>query len=144
MALVAGTVSVSATEVVSGSGLARAIYDAEVATTDLPPQDVSSEHAGWDDYKAELQEKLTSARLDQRVSTLRGIAKKATALASALVPYFTTNAEISLATVVATVSPTTSTGRTPNPNDPDTAIQGPAVAVTLPVARGDAAPLRIA
>ncbi|MCU0655807.1 MAG: hypothetical protein MUF64_11160 [Polyangiaceae bacterium] len=60
-------------------------------------------------------------------------AKQANELGPPLVTYLQEHARVPLANVVATVSTSTSTGRTPNPNDPNTAIQGPSAAVELPV-----------
>ena len=113
MAMTAGTVTVSASGVVSKSGMAGAIFDALVAqaTTDyqangapFPPSDP-----------------VTLIKL------YKGIAKSANPLASAIVGYITANAKAQILTSDSGLQ------RTPNPNTVDTATQGPSATKLLAI-----------
>jgi hypothetical protein len=94
MSLVAGTVVVASDESVTGAGYARALYDADVATTVLPavpglgvttPPFTPARPSNTSD-----QDTIKAGRL----ATLRELARRANAQAAATVSYFTANAVI--------------------------------------------------
>jgi hypothetical protein len=158
MAMQGGSVIVNDDESVSGGGLARAIFN-HLAT--LHAAELSGINTDYNTMLAEInagQHGATTEEIKQtmrpsfdataqaaaRLRLLRKWATTANDIGPPLVAYIQAEASIPLANVKATVSTSTSTGRTPNPNDPDTAIQGPASAVDLPVTgSGGASSLRI-
>jgi hypothetical protein len=123
-------VVVSSDESAAGAGLQWALYQADVATANLPSLYVvgqttspfSSDNPATAQQVADANPQLTTVRL----SILRGIATKANAWARTIVSYVQANA-------VARVTTSTSCGRTPTPNDPSTAILPPAAEVDLEV-----------
>ena len=146
MAMQGGFVAVDDNEQVSGGGLARAIFDRQRVTHGDQLAQVDAAYDGLiqrvqagelgatsDESKALLTERFQQEKTAARLNLLRQWASTANDLGPPIVAYIQAEARVSLDAVKATVSPTTSTGRTPNPNTPDTAIQGPAAAVSLPV-----------
>jgi len=126
MALVAGSVSVNSSEIVTGSDMALALYNADAATIVLPALPIlNSTAAPWRVERPVSQADIDAVKAG-RVATLQEAARRATAYALAIVGYFH-------AFAVARVGTSTSTGRTPNPNNADTAIQPPASNVDLPI-----------
>jgi len=111
MALSAGTVTVAEDGSRTGSGLAVAFYDQFV--TGIPTPGNETEEA-------------------IQIAAKQACASQCVKMATAIVTYFKNNAELS---GNATVS-TQSVGRTPDPNDANTAIQAPASPVTIPVTGG--------
>ena len=97
MAMTAGTVTVDDDGVVTGGDLARALYDAEVATLDLPmPPTPGSTDSPWS-----AQRPVTQAEhdgyADAIVRAKQGIANRATAWAGAFVTYMQANAQAKIA-----------------------------------------------
>lgn len=94
MALVAGTVTVADDEAVTGSGLALALYQAEAALLDLP----TLVRAGNTTHPYSAARPATSA--DEaafaagRLRALRDVAKRANAIAGAMVAYLVANMEV--------------------------------------------------
>ena len=130
MSLLAGTnVTISDTELVlTGSGLKLELYNAELAVTELMAlytvgqttspfsADAPATQGQVDDANPQLQ--------TMRVSVLRAIASRANAYGAAIVAHVVANGK-------AVVGVATSCGRTPSPNNPSTAILGPAVELEL-------------
>ena len=113
MALIAGTVVVASDESVTGAGWARALYDADIATftAQLPDPAVPPAHfdpALW----------LTTAKAI-RLAALRERARQANAYATANV-----STVVASAAVTIPIAAHTPFGKTPNPNTPDTILQG--------------------
>jgi hypothetical protein len=146
--MTAGSVTVNDNETHSGTGMALAIYEAlktahasELPDPDagaFPPPDLPEGTSDADREEAEAKTAATNAQMRAnkvaaRVRMLRRDAADATAIATAVVAHIQANAVVSLSSVVATVSPSASVGRTPDPNDPGAAIQGPLLEVQLPV-----------
>lgn len=129
MAMSAGSVSVDSSENVTGTGLARDLYDADaasmVAAGMLPTVPTLGSTAA--PYTAE--QPVTSAEVGAfraaRVRLLQEAARRATAYASALVSYIQANAKARVTSQ--------SLGRTPDPNDPDAPIEPPTSPVDLPI-----------
>lgn len=148
MSMIGGNVLVADDEAETEtiSGLAGAIYTSLKTSNAAYLAQVLQ---NFDDALARPQPQMSAEQLAKYRDDIRlqkkaasvGIkrywAKQANELGPPIVAYIQAEARIPLANVVATVSTSTSTGRTPNPNDPNTAIQGPASAVELPVT-GDA------
>lgn len=111
MALSAGSVTVANDGSRTGSGLALAFYDKFTESLSAPA----------DDAEAQLQ--LTSKR---------ACAGQCGAMASAIIDYFKANAEL---TGNAHVSDQV-LGRTPSPNNANTAIQPPSSPVDIPLSGG--------
>lgn len=126
MTMTAGTVSVDNSGVVTGTHLARAIYDADVATMVLPPLPVLADTTP--PYTAARPVTTADIQLvvDGRILMLQDAARRATAYASALVTYMQANA-------VARVSTSQSLGRLPGSITTGTAIDAPAVQVDLQI-----------
>lgn len=97
MSMTAGAVSVAAGEVVTGTGLARALYDADVATLPLETAptlgDTSAPYSAQRPASASDVALATAARL----RALQERARLATAYAGALVPYLQANAKAKVA-----------------------------------------------
>lgn len=112
-------------EVVTGTGYARALYDADVATMTLPTLPM----LGATDPPYTTLRPVSADDIDLvragRVRALQEAARRANAYASATVTYFTANAKARVTSQ--------SLGRTPNPNNPDVAIQPPLSTVDLPI-----------
>lgn len=108
MTLAAGTVAISDAEVVSGTGLARAVYDTMILM----------------DNVVSFLPKMT---LTQRLAVKRGQAAFANALGAAIIPYLTANA---VTTAVVTVNDT-GVQRMPASTAEDTDCKAPASPVTL-------------
>lgn len=125
MALSAGSVTIDSAEVATGSGLALAMYQADVATRPLPTVPaLGSTAAPWTAARPVSQADVDAVKA-VRLATLEEAARLATAWAGAIVAHITANGHA----VVNGVS----LGRTPNPNDPDTPIAAPAAPVELPI-----------
>jgi hypothetical protein len=94
VALSAGSVTVNASGVASGTGLAKAIYDAEIVTAPL----VAVPRPGDTDMPYSAVRPVAQADVDsvkagnQRLR--QDVARRANALASALVAYLQANAEV--------------------------------------------------
>lgn len=121
----AGSVSVSSSEVVTGTGLARELYDADAATLVLPSlptlgQNTAPYTAKRPCSQADINEVKTA-----RVQLLQEAARRANAYASATVSHIKTNA---LAKV-----DQGALQRTPNPNNADTHTVAPIVPAYLPI-----------
>ncbi len=125
MSMTAGTVTVNPDGTASGGDLARALYDADVATMALPSPPVVGSTAA--PYTAARPATQTDVDLVQagRLRALQEAARRANAYASALVTYLKGNARARVTTE--------SLGRTPNPNDANAAIQPPATSVDIPI-----------
>jgi hypothetical protein len=125
MSMTAGTVTVADNETVSGAGLARALYDADAATMTL--MTLPTLGATTAPYSAARPVAQSDIDLVQtgRLLTLRDVARRANAYASAIVTYLQANAKAHVTNQ--------SLGRTPNPNDPDTAIAAPSAPVDIPI-----------
>lgn len=155
--MIGGSVTVADDETVTGDGLARAWFDAFVASfaSTLPP--VPTHDEARDGLRAERKQAADrnpsttpyvepteadiTARIQgaktRRLQALRGWTSLPNLLAPPTVAYIQANAVVDLAAVVATVS-SQQVGRTPNPNNANTAIQAPSSPVTLPVTNGAA------
>jgi len=125
MAMSAGTVVVADDESATGTGMARAIYDADIATLALPVVPI----LGNTDPPWRVERPVNAADIAQvqaaRLLMLSEAARRANAYAAGIVTHITGNAKV-----------TVSVGglqRTPSPNNPDTATQAPASPVELPV-----------
>ena len=124
MALTAGTVTVANDETASGAGLARALYDAQIASLAalLPAVPV----LGDDTFPWSAERPVSQADIDgmkaARLIALRETARSSTAIAAGFVPYFAANAKARI------VADATGDGlqTTPNPNAPATATTRPA------------------
>lgn len=106
MAMVGGSVSVDNSGTATGSGLALAMYNAELGTMTSDPN--------W-----------TSYPLAARVQTLKGIAARWTALAPALVSYLQSNATAHVTSQSLGAVPSSTTHGTP--------IDAPASPVDVPI-----------
>jgi hypothetical protein len=125
MSLSAGSVSVASNDVATGSGLALAMYQADVATRPLPTvPTLGSTAAPWTTARPVSQADVDGVKA-ARLATLQEASRLATAWAGAIVAHITANGHA----VVSGVS----VGRTPDPNDPDTPIAAPASPVELPI-----------
>ena len=109
MSIVQGSITIASDGTASGSGAAKAIFDA---------------------YRPLIGD-LSSVPVANQLQILRGAADLCTAFA-ALVPYITANAVINPGTLKAHVT-TESLGNTPNPNNPATPIDPPASPVDVPL-----------
>lgn len=138
-----GYVSIGPNDLPTGDGLAWALFQAIKKArqseynsladffqkTDKKGQELVN--AGrWAQEKLDEQRELHKAQLR---AILDGWAREANTYGPTIVAYFQEHARVPLTNVVATVSTSTSIGRTPTPNDPNTAIQGPSAAVELPI-----------
>lgn len=99
MSMTAGTVTIANDESVSGAGMARALYDADVATMEALPTvpSLGATSAPWSAFVPVTQadiDTVTAARL----ATLREAARRATAYASGIVSYVTANAKARIST----------------------------------------------
>lgn len=123
MSMTAGSVSVAAGEVVSGTGLARALYDADAATLTLPTAPTLGATAA--PYSTERPVTALDVTLanDGRLRALQEAARRATAYATALVTYMQANAQAKVEAGAAGDGLQT----TPDPNNPATATTRPAV-----------------
>lgn len=113
MAMIAGTVVVAddGTETITPSSLAGALYAAEKATSNLlDPNVVPSD---WQDTTASW----ATIALKSRVGTLRDVARRANAYASALVTYIPANAAV-VVTVPADASGDNVQNGTTHPGSP--------------------------
>lgn len=129
MSLSAGTVTVASDETASGSGLAKALYDADVATLSLPTvPTLGSTAAPYRVERPVSADDVASVKAG-RLTTLQEAARRANAYGAAIVSYLLANAEISTHVIIG--GGEGGLQRTPNPNDPDTATQGPAFQVEL-------------
>ena len=96
MTLLAGTdVEISDAEVVTGSGLKREIYNAEVAITTLPVlyyegQTTSPFSSGYPATAAAIAE-MNPMMQGLRLTILRGIAKRSNVIGQTVIDHFTTN-----------------------------------------------------
>lgn len=95
MSMVAGSVSVANDESRTGSGMALAIYDADVATLVLPPvPTLGSSDPPWNATIPVSQSDVDTARAG-RLTILRERARQATAYARGIVGYLQANTAIS-------------------------------------------------
>lgn len=136
MAMDGGQVSISNSEVVSGEGLARAIYNLKALAGASQLTAISDAYASSLQTEGISQQERTTLeaqRDSSRLALLRSWADEANVLGPAIVDYLKANATVSIASVKATVSTSTSVGRTPNPNNGDVPIEPPTIAVDLPV-----------
>jgi hypothetical protein len=134
MAMIGGSVTVNDDETESGTGLALALYLAlktahaadlpSLAVVDAPP---------FATLPADARETARQSIRDARVKQLRGYAVDATALGTATVAYLQAHAEVSLASVVATVSTSAHVGVLPASLVVGTPIDPPGSPVDLPV-----------
>lgn len=93
MSMTAGSVTIADDESVTSSGMAKALYDAEVATLPALPT-VPTLHATTAPYSAArpVASDDVNATKTARLQILRDVARRATAQASALVTYLQANA----------------------------------------------------
>ncbi|WP_438029028.1 hypothetical protein [Sorangium sp. So ce233] len=125
MTMTAGTVTVASDGTASGGDLARALYDADVATMTLPDLPVvGSTAAPYTAARPATQDDVDLAQAG-RLRALQEAARRANAYASALVTYLKANARARVTSE--------SLGRTPSPNDPNTGIQPPVSPVDIPL-----------
>lgn len=125
MSLVAGSVSVDEDEVVTGTGYARALYDADVATMTLPTlPTLGSTSPPYTAARPVAQTDIDLMQA-QRVRALQEAARRANAYASATVTYFQANA-------VARVT-SESLGRLPASITTGTPIDAPSSPVNIPI-----------
>jgi hypothetical protein len=134
MAMIGGSVTVNDDETESGTGLALALYLAlkTAHAADLPQLSV----LGAPPYTTLPADKRPAAEQsikDARLKQLRGYAVDATALGTATVTYLQAHAEVSLASVVATVSTSASVGVLPTVIAAGQPIGPPGADVGLPV-----------
>lgn len=122
MAMTIGSVTVDANGTATGSGMALDLYNAVI------PLSAAA---------------LASAPQQTKATFRQSTADFCAALAAGIVNHIHANAVVDLSAVVATVGTGASVGRTPNPNNANTAIQGPSAAVTLPVTNGVATTIGI-
>lgn len=127
MALSAGTVAVADDESSSGSGWAKALYDADATTFAATLPDPNAPPAGF------TVESWAPIARSIRLAALRERARQANAYAAANVSHVTGNAVVNPGTLAAKIVAGTSLGRTPNPNTPDTSLQGLTIDVEVPV-----------
>ena len=106
MAMIGGSVTVADDASASGTGLAKALYDARAAKIVAD--------SNWSHYAHVAQ-----------VQVLRAVADQANADGPAIVDYLHANAKAHVTTE--------SLGKTPNPNNADTAIVAPASPVDIPI-----------
>lgn len=131
MALTAGTVTVANDETASGSGLARALYDAQIASLAalLPAVPVLADTTfPWSALRPVSQADIDGMKA-ARLIALRETARSCTAIAAGFVPYFAANAKARIGAGAAGDGLQT----TPSPNDPATATKGPAADQLLPL-----------
>lgn len=148
MSMIGGSATVSQTiepdgsftEVETLSGLAGAIYTNTKATNlaaynelmaqmdaaiALPREHLSpAELAG-------VRTQLRASKAQASLAMKQGWAKQANELGPPIVAYLQANAELVTTNLRARVTTSTSVGRTPDPNDPNTSIQPPAADVDL-------------
>lgn len=126
MSMSAGSVAVAGDESVTGSGLARELYDADAATMPLPTVPglgvTTSPFTVARPSNTSDQNAIKAARL----VILRDLARRANAYATAIVAHITANA-------VATISTSARAGKIPNPVVAGDPIDPPGTAVTLPI-----------
>lgn len=136
MSMTPGSVTVNDDETVTGTGMARALYDglASVGAPDLAAITASMtgspDFPGW---KAEVKAQVTTEEKAARLALRRSWAKQANALGPAIVTYVQAHATVSLVDVKATVSTSASVGRLPATLTPGDPIDAPSSAVGLPV-----------
>jgi hypothetical protein len=121
MAMAIGTVAVDSNEAVTGTGLARELYDADVATRTIPTmptlgQTTAPFSPGFPARQVDLD-----AVKAARVSIKQEAARLANAYATAIVTHITTNGKAK----VLAGAPSGGIQRTPNPNNPATDCLGP-------------------
>lgn len=132
--MIGGSVTVNDDETESGSGLSLALYLALKAAhlAELPSLAVV-DAAPFTTLPADARETARQSIRDARLTQLRGYAKDAQAMGVTVVAYLQAHAEVSLASVVATVSTSASVGVLPASLTPGLAIDPPGAAVGLPV-----------
>lgn len=112
-----GEVEVDDDEVATGDGLAKALYDEDVLTLNLPAvPTLGSTTAPYSAGRPVVASDVENAQA-QRVGALRARARQANAYAKGIVLYMQANA-------VARVT-SESLGKTPDPNNADTPIEPP-------------------
>ena len=131
MAMIAGDdVVIADDETVSaGTGMKRAIYDADAASLapTLPAAPVlGSTAAPWRGEKPVSADDVASVKT-ARVKILREAARRANAYGEALVTYVQANATAKVGAAVGGLQ------KTPNPNDPNKATAAPGADVFLPI-----------
>lgn len=142
MTMSVGTVSVTSVDssgdpVRTGSGAAVALFDAisvaKLAANPLPALPV----LGATTFPWSVDHPVSATDVDAakagRLVFYKDIAATATGIA-AFVTYITSNAVINVAGFVTAHVTSQRLGKTPNPNDPATAIDPPASAVDIPLA----------
>jgi hypothetical protein len=134
VSLAVGAVAIADNESVSGTGAARAIYDATVSiAVNLGPLVLPTLGATLAPYRTERP--VGQGDIDRmkiaRLIVLRAHATTCTVIAN-LIPYLVENASIVPGSLHATVT-TESVGVTPTPNDPGAAILPPASPVGIPL-----------
>lgn len=91
MPIVAGSVTVSSNEVASGTGMAKTIYDADVATLTLPTTPtLNSTAAPWRAEKPVSQADVDAVKA-ARLELLQDAARRATAYAAGVVAHLQAN-----------------------------------------------------
>lgn len=126
MSMTAGSVTFDEDDnLVTSAGLAVALYEADIATMAFPT--VPTLGSTTPPYTANRPATASDIQIANDGAQLmrEDAARRATAYASALVAYIQANA-------VARVT-TESLGRTPDPNNADTAIQPPLATVNIPI-----------
>ena len=126
MALSAGSVTVADDETATGSGLAKALYDAQAASIAAAGLLPSPPVLGSTAFPYSAARPANAADIDgikaARLVALRETARSATALAAGFVPYFASNAKARI--------PASADGdglqTTPDPNNAATATSRPA------------------
>jgi hypothetical protein len=106
MAMTAGTVTVDGSGVASGGGMARAIYDAFMALPGVPTGNIPWKQA---------------------------VAPLCNAMGSGIVSYIQGNAVVDFSVSGNAHVTSQSLGRTPSPNNANTAIQAPSSPVDVPL-----------
>lgn len=124
MTMIVGSVSVNSLEVASGTGLAKMLYDANVATISLPTLPILGDTTP--PYRVGRAVNSTDINIIKaaRLAILNEVARQANANAI-VVSYIQTNGHA--------VISAESCGRTPNPNNANTAILAPSVPVNLSI-----------
>jgi hypothetical protein len=125
MPLVQGSVTVDNDGNVTSSGLAKSLYDADVATLTLAtppsPGDTSPPYSTAYPAPADVVDQINAAN----IRALQEAARRANANAAALYTILTTQ--------VHALVTSQSLGTTPNPNNAATAIDPPAAPVDIPL-----------
>lgn len=125
MSMIGGSVTVNQlTGFATGTGLAKVLYDAELAITTFPTTPIlGSTNPPWSPQKPVS---TTDINIFTKgvIQIKNDIAKRANALGPALVSYLQANAK-------AVITTSTIAGRTPNPNNANTNIQPPTSNVEL-------------